>query len=992
MSSTPSQLQLSHPSLQGVSDGVRTDLERRTRLLRFEPGQTLCDSNIVPNQILLVLQGEARLINDRAGQISTLAKLGSGQWIGLASLLRAAPCEAVIASSEILVASIPDDLILELIQKEKVFSEWCSGNVFAAEVAGLAEVLLGQSTRSDIDLQSTLVAAYEKCRVLTGTVESLESSRKEGMLVFVGSANAKGVRLGEEISFEDPLPKVRPPLQLRLLSLPAKLVDEIRVRPSRKQVDNQGEPEPTRENSIHRVVQAVGSLPARSGLDLGTGASEHLKSLKLSRGEGPVDGTLACLQMMARVMKLPYRRDSIERTLQESVRRGRKPSLQLCGQLAANLGLHVVGMSVACDQATRLQTPAMIPWNDSFALILESNALGLRLATPDKGWVFISPEEVLSELGETLQVLLLDRNENTPGQKFGWSWFLPALKRHRGSLIQVLVASFVVQMFSLANPLLIQVIIDKVISQRSLDTLQVLGIALVVVALLEAILGSLRTFLFAETTNRIDLRLGADVIDHLLRLPLGYFDRRPVGELGTRVAELEKIRNFLTGQALTTILDAAFSLIYIVVMAVYSWVLTFVALAVLPIQIGIAVIGAPLFRRQFRKAAEENARTQSHLVEVLTGIQTVKAQNVEMVSRWTWQDLYSRYIGKTFERTITGTAINESSQFLQKLSQLLVLWIGAGMVLEGTLSLGQLIAFRIISGYVTQPLLRLSNIWQSIQELRVSFDRLSDVVDTPEESNEVDQTKTPLPPISGSVSFEDVCFSFAGEGGKNALQHVDLRISPGTFVGVVGLSGSGKSTLMKLLPRLYSPQRGRILIDGIDISKVELYSLRRQIGIVPQEPLLFSGSVANNIALTDPEATNEAIIDAAKIAEADEFIMKLQDGYSTEVGERGSALSGGQRQRIAIARTILSNPTLLVLDEATSALDYATERKVCDNLVNSLSGRTVFFITHRLNTIRRANLIVMMDQGGIVESGSHDELMSMKGKYFALYRQQEGVE
>jgi ATP-binding cassette subfamily B protein len=511
---------------------------------------------------------------------------------------------------------------------------------------------------------------------------------------------------------------------------------------------------------------------------------------------------------------------------------------------------------------------------------------------------------------------------------------------------------------------------------------------LVVVTLMEGVIGSLRTFLFSETTNRIDLRLGAEVIDHLLRLPLSYFDRRPVGELGTRIAEMEKIRNFLTGQALTTVLDAAFSVIYVVVMVMYSWVLTLIALCVLPIQVGLTVLGAPLFRRQYRDAANQNARTQSHLVEVLSGIQTVKAQNVEMISRWKWQDFYSQYIARTFEKTITGTALTETSQVLQKLSQLLVLWVGASLVLKGEMSLGQLIAFRIISGYVTQPMLRLSGIWQNIQELKVSFERLADVVDTPEESNEDDKQKIPLPPLDGRVVFENVSFTFPGTSAA-VLQNINLDIPPGTFVGIVGQSGSGKSTLTKLLSRLYAPGQGRVLIDGYDIDKVELYSLRRQIGIVPQEPLLFSGSVAENISLTDPDATTDSIVEAASLACAHEFIMELPSGYSTNVGERGAGLSGGQRQRIALARTLLSRPKMLVLDEATSALDYDTERRVCNNLLENLEHCTVFFITHRLSTIRRADLIVMMHQGAVVETGTHDELIARKGRYFALYRQQE---
>ena len=710
-------------------------------------------------------------------------------------------------------------------------------------------------------------------------------------------------------------------------------------------------------------------------------------SLRLIRADGPIDETLACFQMLAQLMKLPFRRDSIEKVLRDNLRRGLTPNLQLCGQLAASLGLHVMAARVPPEAGTRLQVPSMIPWKGGFALVVASNERGLKLASPKHGMVSLTTSELQTSFPEGIELLLMERSNATPEQNFGPGWFWPALKRYRGVLTQVLAASFVVQLFTLANPLLIQVIIDKVITQRSLDTLQVLGIALVVVTILEGVLGSLKTFLFAETTNRIDQRLGAEVIDHLLRLPLGYFDRRPVGELGTRVAELEKIRNFLTGQALTTILDAAFSIIYILVMIVYSWLLTLIALSVLPIQVGMTLLGAPLFRRQFRAAAEENAKTQSHLVEVLTGIQTVKAQNVEMVSRWRWQEFYSQYIARTFEKTITGTALNQTSQVLQKISQLMVLWVGASMVLKGELTLGQLIAFRIISGYVTQPLLRLSTIWQQIQELRVSFERLADVIDTPEESDEVDKSKVMLPPLEGQVRFENLSFRFR-PGQPEVLKDVNLEIKPGTFVGIVGQSGSGKSTLMKLLPRLYSPEEGRILIDGYDIDKVELYSLRRQIGIVPQDPLLFSGTVSENIALTNPEASSEEIVRAARLANAHDFIMELPSGYSTSVGERGASLSGGQRQRVAIARTLLSNPKLLVMDEATSALDYETERKVCDNLLENLNDRTVFFITHRLSTIRNADTIVMLDKGAVVELGTHEELMDHRGRYFALYRQQ----
>ena len=515
-----------------------------------------------------------------------------------------------------------------------------------------------------------------------------------------------------------------------------------------------------------------------------------------------------------------------------------------------------------------------------------------------------------------------------------------------------------------------------------------LGIALLVLTLVEGLLASLRTFLLTETTNRIDQRLGSEVIDHLLKLPLEYFDMRPVGELSTRIGELEKIRNFITGQGITTILDAMLSVVYILVMLLYSVKLTLIALLVIPIQVSLTFLGAPIFRRQFRESAEKNAKTQSHLVEVLTGIQTVKSQNIEMVSRWKWQELYSKYIGATFRKIITGTLINQSGQILQKISQLLVLWFGANMVLSGKLTLGQLIAFRIISGFVTQPILRLTSLWQSIQELKVGFERLGDVINTNSESDEIDKGKISLPTVNGNVRFDSLSFNFPRQ--KNlTLTNINFEVNKGSFIGIVGKSGSGKSTLMKLLARLYSPTSGKIFVDDFDIDKVELYSLRRQIGIVPQEPLLFSGTIRDNISINQENATDEEIIKASKIACADQFIMEMSEGYNTKIGERGASISGGQKQRIAIARTILSRPKLLILDEATSALDYETEFNVFKNINIEFKDSTIFCVTHRIPAVIDADQIIFLQNGSIVEKGTHKQLISMHGNYFSLYKKQK---
>ena len=956
-------------------DAVRKRFQGYGRLVSFKPGQLISDSSYISATVFLIKQGSARLLTSDVKRLRTLYKLGIDDLVGAASLLRGAPAEMVRAADVIQAYAISDQQFGDLLSKDKLFREYFLQTLLPADLAALVTQISSRSAKPYPQTPELFDSFRLRSELSSSPTDAwLDEVLQAGDGLYLASSlsGPNSPDLGSKLSSRNKIKELsNGPFELppRLIHLSSDL-DGIKI-------DLPG-------SSDDLIVEPFAAVPEISVFN----SSELGEQVVLVSARGQVAEGLACFQMLCGIFKIPFRRDLIEKIFLEKVSLDQKTSLRLYGQIATTLGLYVSLTSVVSKNASRLQTPCLIPWGDGYGLVVRSDQRGIKLASPVDGWVELGPSEIAEVYPDTFELLLFERTISTPEKHFGFSWFLPALTRHRSVLIQVLVASLVIQIFTLANPLLIQVIIDKVISQRSLDTLQVLGIALLVVTVMEGVLGSLKAFLFTETTNRIDQRLGAEVIDHLLRLPLSYFDRRPVGELGSRIAELEKIRKFITGQALSTLLDGVFAIVYILVMLLYSWLLTAVALAVLPIQIGITLFGAPLFRRQYRRTAEANAMTQSHLIEVLTGIQTVKSQNIEMNSRSVWQEKYSQYINQSFQQTITGTTLSQASQVLQKVSQLLVLWVGAGLVLGGEMTLGQLIAFRIISGYVTQPLLRLSTIWQSIQELRVSFERLADVIDTPQESNDRDRSNIPLPNIRGLVEFDAIDFAFKPSQAP-VLKSVSLSVPQGTFVGVVGQSGSGKSTLMKLLARLYVPSSGRILIDDYDINKVELYSLRSQIGIVPQDPLLFTGSISDNICVTCPDASAEQVVNAAKLACAHEFIMALPGGYSTPIGERGASLSGGQRQRIAIARTLLAHPSLLVMDEATSALDYETERNLCDNLIDSLRGKTVFFVTHRLSTVCRADKILVMHQGSLAEQGTHDELMNMRGRYYALYRQQE---
>ena len=963
-----------------VSDENKNILSEKIKLISFEIGEQLIDENIIPGRVLIVSNGSARSLIREKGKLKNFRKYESGAIIGAASIMTGHPCENYTAGDGLEAFSIEEELWSNLYENDEKFRKWCDSQVWIEEVAYLISKKVDNFPKEIENSYELIDKLYQNSVRVKPTQNSLSNEIKKGNYVF------NLTYIDEKFDFSKPVLSINSSsskrnYSTRLISIPSKLIDlNFNINLSENKILTEN----NQVNSKNDTTKNTNVSPR----SINNPESDITSEIPLISADGEIEEIIACLKMLTKYLKVPLRKDSVLKTLNSLKNQKVKLSINEFAQILSNLGLQVHKTRINSEDATRLKIPTIIPWKDSFAIVSQSNKNGITLISAKEGKVYIKNELIKLRFENYIDCLIPEKVRITPQENFGFGWFLPELKKYRVILSQVLFASFVVQLFTLANPLIIQVIIDKVISQRSLDTLQVLGIALLILTLVEGFLASLRTFLLTETTNRIDQRLGSEVIDHLLKLPLEYFDIRPVGELATRIGELEKIRNFITGQGITTIIDALLSFVYIFVMLIYSVKLTLIALIVIPIQVGLTFLGAPIFRRQFRESAENNAKTQSHLVEVLTGIQTVKSQNIEMVSRWRWQEFYSRYIGSTFKKIITGTLINQSGQVLQKISQLLVLWTGATMVLNGQLTLGQLIAFRIISGFVTQPILRLTNLWQSVQELKVGFERLGDVINTNTESDEIDKGKISMPAVNGKVEFKDLSFNFPRQTNK-ILNKIDLSINEGSFIGIVGKSGSGKSTLMKLLARLYSPTNGKIFIDNFDIDKVELYSLRRQIGIVPQEPLLFSGTIRENIAINQENATDEDIIKASKIACADGFIMEMSEGYNTKIGERGASISGGQKQRIAIARTILANPKLIVLDEATSALDYETETNVFNNINNEFKSSTIFCITHRLPTVIGADQIIFLQNGSIVEKGTHKELIANKGNYFSLYNKQK---
>jgi ATP-binding cassette, subfamily B, bacterial HlyB/CyaB len=654
---------------------------------------------------------------------------------------------------------------------------------------------------------------------------------------------------------------------------------------------------------------------------------------------------------------------------------------------ARSLGLKARNVELRSAALTTAPLPAMVIDREGKHFILAKTD-GKTALILDAGMAApaIRPlEEIVARSNG--RMLLFASRASLAGEfaRFDFSWFIPAVVRYRRLLLEVLGVSLVLQLFGLVSPLMFQVVMDKVLVNRTYSTLNVVCITLLISSIFEVLLTGLRNYVFAHTTNRIDVELGARLFRHLVALPLGYFGARRVGDTVARVRELENIRNFLTGQALTAFIDLAFSIVFIGVMCVYSGWLTLLVVASLPVYAAVSGLMVPAFRVRLDEKFARGADNQSFLVESVSGVETVKAMAVEPQFIRRWETQLAAYVSAGFRVSQLGNIGQQLIQLVGKLVTLGTLFFGARLVIDGRLSVGELVAFNMMSQRVSGPVLRLAQLWQDFQQIGISMQRLGDILNT---RTELPQSRQALPPIKGDIAFENIRFRYRPDG-PLIIDGISMRIGAGQVIGIVGRSGSGKSTLTKLLQRLYIPEQGTVRIDGIDLALADPAWLRRQVGVVLQENLLFNRSVRENIALSDPGAPLEAVIHAAKMAGAHGFICELPEGYDTIVGEHGGNLSGGQRQRLAIARALLNNPRILIFDEATSALDFETERVIRDNMKTICAGRTVIIIAHRLSAVRHANHIVAMDHGKIVEHGNHESLLRHGGYYAHLVSLQD---
>jgi ATP-binding cassette, subfamily B, bacterial HlyB/CyaB len=694
---------------------------------------------------------------------------------------------------------------------------------------------------------------------------------------------------------------------------------------------------------------------------------------------------LACLVMVARFHGLATDPAQIKHRFHK---RGAPMSAVDMVRALKETGLKARLVKSSWRRFAHLQLPAILERKDgTFCVLAKVSDDKALLQCPGEGRATPRSREQVEQLWSGRVILITRRLFKETPRNFGIGWFISTLLKYRSIMWEVTLASFFIQTFALVTPLVFMIVIDKVLTHRALSTLDVLVFALAAVAVFEVILTALRAYLLSHTTNRIDVELGVRLFRHLMALPLDYFNSRRVGDSVARIRELEVVRNFLTGSALTLILDLFFAVVFLAVMFLFSPFLTMIVIGALPIFLLISVVMTPMLRGKLNDKFNLGAENQAFMVEALTGIETLKNTAAEPHMQRHWEERLASYVSAAFASGKLANITNQAISFISKGLVVLLLWLGARLVMDGALTVGQLIAFNMLALRVNAPILRIAQIWQEFQQMRVSVRRLADILDAPTEPTFSPGRATP-PPIKGQVSFDGVGFRYRSDASE-ALSDVSFEVNPGQVVGIVGPSGSGKTTLVKLIQRLYVPDRGRVLIDGTNLNTVDTSWLRRQIGVVSQDSVLFNRSVRENIAFADPSIEMERIVAVAVLSGAHEFITELADGYETIIGERGCQLSGGQRQRIAIARALLPNPRLLILDEATNELDYESERIIRENMQRICEGRTVFIVAHRLSTVRHCDRILTLDRGRLVEQGDHVTLLENGGRYSTLYRSQD---
>jgi len=968
--------------IANLPDQLISRMAAEASIQQLNVGQPFQRSGQLPPGAALLLEGRLRRLQLRPGEPPLSLGLASpGSWLGWSSLWRGEPELGLVASQPSTLLVLPALPALRLLQQEPELRHAVAGSPCLDELASLMEVWWRAQGQRPAQPQQQLEQLLAEA-LLLGPEDQLPAGH---LLLYSGPRQPDGLLPGDQLQSDSEgwraLVNQLPP---RVLAIPEAALNANLAPPTAAGIVPV-EPGPAASLATTTDPIELGFVDSRPRPNGSGGATNPAADR--------VEQAFFCIQQLCQARELVVSSDQLLRNLRDVEERLGALKLPQVGLRLEALGFDTRPLRARAWELARLEPPAVLDFEGQFVLLLVAGrGSGVLISDPRRGPVRLGLAQLEQRCPDGLDVLVVreGRAGRDDVEKVGLGWFGSAFARYPGMVTMVLFTGFISQLLDLVLPLSIMVVMDAVVSRNNPSLLAPILVLLVVANLVNGVIGGLRALVTADLSDRVDVRMGSSVVEHLLRLPLPYFESRQVGAILHNVNQLYAIRRFVVDQVLGTGLDLVLGSISFVVLFFISPTLSLVTLLVVLLLIGLNLFGAPLIERNLQISNRSLAAANSYLVELLSGMRTVKSQNFEVEARWRWLDRYRRYTNSRFRLTRLSTLLGQAGRTIGGLADVVLIGVAAGLMLTNQLSIGAFFAIRILSSRILSSFVRLGGLWQGVQELRLSLAALSQVMETLPEAGSTDQQQPPLPPLRGDLHFERVSFRYTPRS-PYLLDGLDLSIKAGQFVGIVGLSGSGKSTLVQLIDRLYLPQKGTVLLDGNDVEKVQLASLRAQVGYVPQDGLLFEGTVLENLRLNSPDADMEAVISATTAAAAHDFIRALPNGYATRLGERGAGVSGGQRQRLCLARMVLQNPSLLILDEATSALDAETERLVFANLRQRFRGRTVLFITHRLTTLGDADRILFMEGGRIIEDGRHGELIRLGGSYATLYYQQVGI-
>ena len=960
---------------QGVDEAVIGALAAAARPVTLTMGQAFQRAGQLAPGAALVLEGRLRRLEQPPGGLPiSLGFVEANEWVGWSSLWRSEPELTLTASQPTSLLLLPAAAVREALLQSGSLREALQ-TVTPEELTAVLMPHWQQAGRRLDQPQRALEHLQGACRLLRPG----DAPQDDDVLLLSGPVPEGSEGPGSPVS---PIAAV---WNQKVDGLPVRVLALSKAHLAEAEERGQAP-----ASSALAVVTPQETLPtppaARSGRSLGR---DNVSFAPPGGVDSRVEEAVTCVLHLARARRIAFSEEMVRANFQEVERRLGALGLPQVGLQLEALGFDTRPLKARPWDLARLEPPALIDLDGHFVLVLATGrGGGVLVGDPRSGLKRLSLQKLEELAGDGLAVLVVREGRTNPSTEgFGFGWFVPALLRYPWLLTLTLVTSFTVQLLQVVEPLGLMLMMDAVLGRNNPSLLWPIAAVLVMAVLAGGILSALKAMITADLSDRVDVRLGSAVVEHLLRLPLPYFEERQVGAILHNVNKLYELRRFLLDQVLGVGLDMVFASVFLLALFILSPVLAFVVLAVVPLLLLLNVLSTPVLRQQILRSNHFGSRAGSFLVEVLSGMRTVKSQNFEVEARWEWLNRYRSYTQARFRLTRFSNLVEALARTIKGLGSTVVVVVGIALALENQISMGAVIAARLLDDRVIGPLLRLSSLWQGVQEMRIAIACIGEIMLATPEVGEEDLQALPPPPIRGQVTFDQVSFRY-GNRGPLQLEGLSLTIEPGQFVGIVGLSGSGKSTMVQLIDRLYRPREGRIYLDGVDVEKLQLAGLRQRIGYVPQDSLLFEGTVLDNLRLNNPDADMGAVVEATTVACAHEFIVGLDKGYATRLGERGAGLSGGQRQRLSLARTILQSPSLLILDEATSALDADTEAQICRNLLQRFRGTTVLYITHRLTTLQGADRILYMEKGRIIEDGNHADLCRMGGAYATLFQQQ----